>query len=123
MNMNIFFYKYLNVKGKLNKRNSFKNQIYKYTHYKPHLLNENTQTKVMTSLASVISLLLSFSLAIFSNAASFKKLPLPGKRSGPEAFAFDSTGKGFYTGVSGGKILRYLPGKGFVDFGYITVSS
>lgn len=77
----------------------------------------------MTSFVSVISLLLSFSLAIFSGAASFQKFPVPGKRSGPEAFAFDTTGKGFYTGVSGGKIFKYLPGKGYVDFGYITVSS
>ncbi|WZZ33573.1 hypothetical protein YC2023_016974 [Brassica napus] len=72
----------------------------------------------MTSFVSVISLLLSFSLAIFSDAASFQKFPVPGKRSGPEAFAFDSTGKGFYTGVSGvaskdasGKLFKYDPSK------------
>ncbi|KAL1216809.1 Protein STRICTOSIDINE SYNTHASE-LIKE 11 [Cardamine amara subsp. amara] len=62
-------------------------------------------------------------IAVFSDDKSFQKLPVPGKRSGPEAFAFDSTGKGFYTGVSGGKILKYLPGKGYVDFAHITVSA
>ncbi|CAH2067177.1 unnamed protein product [Thlaspi arvense] len=45
------------------------------------------------------------------------------QRTGPEGFAFDPTGKGFYTGISGGKILKYIPGKGYVDFGYITESS
>ncbi|CAA7043202.1 unnamed protein product [Microthlaspi erraticum] len=61
----------------------------------------------MTSSVFVISLLLlSLSSAVFSDDTSFQKLPVPGKRSGPESFAFDSTGKGFYTGVSGGKILK-----------------
>ncbi|KAL1216808.1 Protein STRICTOSIDINE SYNTHASE-LIKE 12 [Cardamine amara subsp. amara] len=78
----------------------------------------------MTSFVFIISLLLlSLSSAVFSDDANFTKLPVPGKRSGPEAFAFDSTGKGFYTGVSGGKILKYVPDKGFVDFAQITKSS
>ncbi|CAA7043201.1 unnamed protein product [Microthlaspi erraticum] len=80
----------------------------------------------MKSVVSMISLilLLSFSSAVFSDdASSFQNLTVPGQRTGPEAFAFDSTGNGFYTGVSGGKILKYLPGKGFADYGYITVSS
>ncbi|AAF36735.1 putative strictosidine synthase transcription factor WD40-like family [Arabidopsis thaliana] len=77
----------------------------------------------MASFVFVISLLLlSFSSAVFSDDASFQKLPVPDKRSGPESFAFDSTG-GFYTGVSGGKILKYVPGKGYVDFAQITDSS
>ncbi|KAH0897819.1 hypothetical protein HID58_047387 [Brassica napus] len=61
--------------------------------------------------------------AVVSDDASFQKLPVPGKRSGPESFAFDSTGKDFYTGVSGGKILKYTPDKGFVDFAQITKTS
>lgn len=78
----------------------------------------------MASFVFVISLLLlSLSSAVFSDDASFQKLPVPGQRSGPESFAFDSTGKGFYTGVSGGKILKYLPDKGYVDFAQITESS
>ncbi|KAL0801774.1 hypothetical protein Bca101_056950 [Brassica carinata] len=64
-----------------------------------------------------------FSRAVFSDDASFLKLPVPGNRSGPEAFAIDSTGKGFYTGVSGGKILSYTPGKGYIEFAYMTESS
>ncbi|KAG2252946.1 hypothetical protein Bca52824_083082 [Brassica carinata] len=35
----------------------------------------------------------------------------------------DSNGKGFYTGVSGGTILKYTPEKGFVIFAHITKSS
>ncbi|KAG7651633.1 Strictosidine synthase conserved region [Arabidopsis thaliana x Arabidopsis arenosa] len=79
----------------------------------------------MTSFCSMISLLLLLSLSspVFSDDASFQKLPVPETRSGPEAFAFDSTGKGFYTGVSGGKILKYLPETGYVDFAQITESS
>ncbi|ESQ27764.1 hypothetical protein EUTSA_v10019730mg [Eutrema salsugineum] len=78
----------------------------------------------MTSSIFVIALLLlSLSSAVFSDDASFQKLPVPGKRSGPESFAFDSTGNGFYTGVSGGKILKYTPEKGFVDFAGITKTS
>ncbi|CAH8334539.1 unnamed protein product [Eruca vesicaria subsp. sativa] len=79
----------------------------------------------MASYVFVISLLLLSHLsAVISDDASFQKLPVPGKRSGPESFAFDSTGrKAFYTGVSGGKILKYTPDKGFVDFAQITKSS
>lgn len=90
--------------------------------------NKNSRTG-MTTFSSMISsmisllLLLSLSSAVFSDAASFTKLPVPKTRSGPEAFAFDSTGKGFYTGVSGGKILKYLPETGYVDFAQITNSS
>ncbi|CAN8239715.1 unnamed protein product [Cochlearia groenlandica] len=78
----------------------------------------------MTWSVFVISLLvLSLSSAVFSDDASFQKLPVPGKRSGTESFAFASTGKGFYTGVSGGKILKYTPENGFVDFAQITTTS
>ncbi|AAF36736.1 putative strictosidine synthase; 41777-43912 [Arabidopsis thaliana] len=81
---------------------------------------------MMRSFVSLISLLLllSFSSSVLSTKkSSFQKLPVPGNRTGPEAFAFDSTGKGFYTGVTGGKILKYLPKKGYVDFAQITNSS
>lgn len=38
---------------------------------------------------------------------------------GPEAFVFDSSGAGPYTGVSDGRILKYQgPNVGFVDFAY-----
>ncbi|KAG5409974.1 hypothetical protein IGI04_006293 [Brassica rapa subsp. trilocularis] len=78
----------------------------------------------MTLYIFLISLLLlSLLSAVVSDDASFQKLPVPGKRSGPESFAFDSTGKAFYTGVSGGKILKYTPDKGFVDFAQITKTS
>ncbi|XP_010428362.1 PREDICTED: protein STRICTOSIDINE SYNTHASE-LIKE 12-like [Camelina sativa] len=78
----------------------------------------------MASFVFVISLLLlSLSSAVFSDDVAFQKLLVPGKRSGPESFAFDPTGKGFYTGVSGGKILKYTPENGFVDFAQMTKSS
>ncbi|CAN7064696.1 unnamed protein product [Brassica oleracea var. botrytis] len=78
----------------------------------------------MTLSVFLISLLLlSLSSAVFSDDASFQKLPIPGKRSGPEAFAFDTTGKAFFTGVSGGKILKYTADKGFEDFAEITTTS
>ncbi|CAH8359455.1 unnamed protein product [Eruca vesicaria subsp. sativa] len=76
----------------------------------------------MTSIFVISLLLLSLSPAVFSDDASFQKLPVPGMRSGPEAFAFD-TAKSFYTGVSGGKILKYTPQKGFEDFALITKNS
>ncbi|KAJ0229444.1 hypothetical protein HA466_0316050 [Hirschfeldia incana] len=75
------------------------------------------------SIISLLVLLLSLSSAVISDGESFQKLPVPENRSGPEAFAFDSTGKGFYTGVSGGKILKYTPETGYVDFAQITESS
>ena len=61
-------------------------------------------------------LLLSLLWAVLSVDASFQTLPLPILMSGPQCFAFNSTGKGFYTGVSGGTILKYTPEKGFVIF-------
>ncbi|KFK41840.1 hypothetical protein AALP_AA2G178200 [Arabis alpina] len=71
----------------------------------------------------VLVLVLSLSSAVFSDDLSFQKLPVPEGRTGPESFAFDSTGKGFYTGVSGGKILKYLPETGYVNFAQITETS
>ncbi|CAN8234915.1 unnamed protein product [Cochlearia groenlandica] len=77
-----------------------------------------------SSYLFLISLLvLSLSSVVFSDETSFKKLDVPGKRSGPESFAFDTVGKGFFTGVSGGKILKYTPENGFVDFAQITKTS
>ena len=85
---------------------------------------KNKAKNTMTSSVFLISLLLlSLSSAVFSDDASFQKLPIPGKRSGPEAFAFDTIGKAFFTGVSGGKILKYTADKGFEDFAEITTTS
>ncbi|CAN7086350.1 unnamed protein product [Brassica oleracea var. botrytis] len=68
-------------------------------------------------------LLLSLLWAVLSVDGSFQTLPLPILMSGPQSFAFNSTGKGFDTGVSGGTILKYTPEKGFVIFAHITKSS
>ncbi|KAF8104735.1 hypothetical protein N665_0169s0018 [Sinapis alba] len=80
---------------------------------------------MMSSLSTISPLLLLLSLlwAVISVDASFQRLPLPIPMSGPQTFAFTSTGKGFYTGVSGGTILKYTPDKGFVSFAHITESS
>ncbi|WZZ68979.1 protein STRICTOSIDINE SYNTHASE-LIKE 12-like [Brassica napus] len=71
--------------------------------------------------------ILSFLLNLFSSHSfvsalqTFQKIPLPPGVSGPEAFAFDSHGGGPYTGVSGGKILKYQGSElGFTEFAYIT---
>ena len=78
----------------------------------------------MTSLSTIsLLLLLSLVCAVISVDASFQSLPLPILMSGPQSFAFNSTEKGFYTGVSGGTILKYTPEKGFVTFARITESS
>ncbi|XP_010537421.1 PREDICTED: protein STRICTOSIDINE SYNTHASE-LIKE 12-like [Tarenaya hassleriana] len=55
-----------------------------------------------------------------SAAGTFRKIELPPPRTtGPEAFAFDPRGEGPYTGVSGGKILKYNgPLLGFVHFSF-----
>lgn len=88
------------------------------------------------SLFSIISLLLLLPSLSSAVNTSFQKLPLPKEifrswpvnivleeRFGPQTFAFNSTGKGFYTAVSGGKILKYTPETGFVDFAYMTKDS
>lgn len=122
--MNINLYKYLKSKeeSSIKGNKNTKNQSYKNTDHKPQSSNKTKPTKVMTLSIFLISLL-SLSPVVFSDDASFQKLPVPGNRSGTEAFAIDSTGKGFYTGVSGGKILSYTPGKGYIEFAYMTKSS
>ncbi|KAJ4875077.1 Protein STRICTOSIDINE SYNTHASE-LIKE 12 [Raphanus sativus] len=70
-------------------------------------------------LCFLLCLLTSHSLV--SPLQTFQKIPLPPGVSGPEAFAFDSHGVGPYTGVSGGKILKYQgPKLGFTEFAYIS---
>ncbi|CAN8239719.1 unnamed protein product [Cochlearia groenlandica] len=71
----------------------------------------------------IFLLIISLLSVVIADELSFQKLPVPESRSGPEAFAFDFTGKGFYTGVSGGKILKYTPETGYVNFAQITESS
>ncbi|CAH8390386.1 unnamed protein product [Eruca vesicaria subsp. sativa] len=78
---------------------------------------------MMSSLSTISLLLLSLLWAVISVDASFQPLPLPILMSGPHSFAFNSTENGFYTGVSGGTILKYTPEEGFVVFAHITESS
>ncbi|XP_027124821.2 protein STRICTOSIDINE SYNTHASE-LIKE 11-like [Coffea arabica] len=50
---------------------------------------------------------------------SFEKLPLPSTATSPESLAFNLLGEGPYTGVSDGRILKYIRlTKSFVDFAY-----
>ena len=67
----------------------------------------------------VFIFLLSFSSIVLSQFNTFQKLDLPSTSAGPEAIAFDPMGRGPYTGVSDGKIVRYDgPNNGFVDFAF-----
>ncbi|KAJ4713290.1 Strictosidine synthase [Melia azedarach] len=69
-------------------------------------------------MLSLLILLFSFPPIVLS-ANFFTILPLPSTTVGPEAFVFDSSGAGPYTGVSDGRILKYQgPNVGFVDFAY-----
>lgn len=75
------------------------------------------QTERVFMLCFVLILVSSHSLV--SCLQTFQKILLPPPITGPEAFAFDSHGGGPYTGVSGGKILKYQgPTLGFVEFAY-----
>ncbi|KAL3522398.1 hypothetical protein ACH5RR_015232 [Cinchona calisaya] len=50
---------------------------------------------------------------------SFTKLPLPSTVASPESLAFDFLGEGPYTGVSDGRILKYIRlTESFIDFAY-----
>lgn len=77
-------------------------------------------------MAIFIFLLLSTfpSLIVLNDAknitvTSFTKLPLPSTAQSPESVAFDLLGGGPYTGVSDGRILKYIRlTKSFVDFAY-----
>ncbi|KAF7838581.1 protein STRICTOSIDINE SYNTHASE-LIKE 12 [Senna tora] len=50
------------------------------------------------------------------------RLQLPSPLTGPESLAFDSSGAGPYTGVSDGRIFKYVGAEsgGFVEFAYTT---
>ncbi|KAF7827905.1 protein STRICTOSIDINE SYNTHASE-LIKE 10-like [Senna tora] len=70
-----------------------------------------------------ISLLLSFATFTFSSSGvrvidglkNYSELRLPNGTSGPESLAFDCHGKGPYTGVSDGRILKWT-GTQWVEF-------
>ncbi|XP_044476698.1 protein STRICTOSIDINE SYNTHASE-LIKE 12-like [Mangifera indica] len=74
---------------------------------------------ICSGMSMLFSISLFFLLSLPSVTLSFKStlLPLPSNTSAPEALAFDPAGAGPYTGVSDGRILKYLnPRVGFVDF-------
>ncbi|XP_050226465.1 protein STRICTOSIDINE SYNTHASE-LIKE 2-like [Mercurialis annua] len=62
-------------------------------------------------LALTISLLIAFKISNYnyqpSNTIDYGVLPLPGTAIGPESFAFDNLGRGPYTGVGDGRIIRW----------------
>ncbi|KAJ0048667.1 hypothetical protein Pint_16353 [Pistacia integerrima] len=71
------------------------------------------------SLSMLSSLSFFFLLSLPSVTLSYKPelLLLPSTTSAPEALAFDPAGAGPYTGISDGRILKYInPNVGFVDF-------
>ncbi|XP_010428359.1 PREDICTED: protein STRICTOSIDINE SYNTHASE-LIKE 11-like isoform X2 [Camelina sativa] len=83
-----------------------------------HQRNRMLQTQRVFIFCCLLILFSSHSLV--SALQTFQKIPLPPQITGPEAFAFDPQGGGPYTGVSGGKILKYQgPTLGFTEFAYI----
>lgn len=70
-------------------------------------------------LLAILSIIIQFTFSLHTVQSvllqTFQKLPLPA--NGPESMAFDSKGHGPYTGISDGRIVKYLGSKkGFVDF-------
>ena len=67
-------------------------------------------------MLSILIIFLSFPSLVLSTQ-SFKKLQLPSPTMGADSFAFDSLGKGPYTGIADGRILKYYEASGaFADF-------
>ncbi|KAK0587239.1 hypothetical protein LWI29_019610 [Acer saccharum] len=67
-------------------------------------------------MLSILIIFLSFPSIVLSTQ-SFKKLQLPSPTMGADSFAFDSLGKGPYTGIADGRILKYYEASGgFADF-------
>ncbi|PON92691.1 Strictosidine synthase [Trema orientale] len=58
------------------------------------------------------------SIVLSQNVSTFQKLDLPSNSAGPESLAFNFLGRGFYTGISDGRIVKY-DGSKFSD-AYIT---
>ncbi|XP_068647405.1 protein STRICTOSIDINE SYNTHASE-LIKE 10-like [Aristolochia californica] len=50
----------------------------------------------------------------------YSRIDLPPGVTGPETAAFDTAGGGPYTGVSDGRILKFVPKNGWVDFATTT---
>lgn len=72
-----------------------------------------------TSITAAILIIFILLLCSTSTASSrvIRRLFLPSPITGPESLAFDSIGGGPYTGVSDGRILKYVgPNDGFVEF-------
>ncbi|KAJ0048666.1 hypothetical protein Pint_16354 [Pistacia integerrima] len=71
----------------------------------------------MTTSMLFISLFFFLSLPSVLPLSDLEKLYLPSNTTGSEALAFDPAGAGPYTGVSAGRILKYVnPTDGFQDF-------
>ncbi|KAI3416867.1 Str_synth domain-containing protein [Psidium guajava] len=49
---------------------------------------------------------------------TYETLTLPPGTGGPKAFAFNLLGGGPYTSISDGRIVKYVPPFGFIDFAY-----
>jgi hypothetical protein len=50
-------------------------------------------------------------LEIREEGEDLELIPLDGGAAGPESVAFDGSGDGPYTGVSDGRVLRWVPGE------------
>lgn len=70
------------------------------------------------TIAIVAFLLLMIPSAIASDLPIYETLSLPLRTGGPESIAFDLLEGGPYTGISNGRIVKYVPLLSFIDFAF-----
>lgn len=94
----------------------------KYKYHSKDILATSILT-MLVMLSIFLSIFLSFSSQLHLSSGEhvtykaqfLERLPLPA--TGPESIAFDAAGGGPYTGISDGRILKYVNGSvGFVEF-------
>ncbi|XP_030455387.1 protein STRICTOSIDINE SYNTHASE-LIKE 12-like [Syzygium oleosum] len=73
--------------------------------------------KAATMMIGIAAFLL-FALPPATAGPVYETLPLPQGTNGPESLAFDLFGSGPYTGISDGRIVKYVPLLGFTDFAF-----
>ncbi|KAK3440384.1 hypothetical protein EUGRSUZ_B00663 [Eucalyptus grandis] len=70
------------------------------------------------STASAITAFLLFALPSVIAVTVYTTLSLPPGTGGPKSVAFDLRGGGPYAGISDGRIVKYTPPLGFIDFAF-----
>ncbi|KAI6683332.1 hypothetical protein NL676_029245 [Syzygium grande] len=77
--------------------------------------------KAATTMLGIAAFLL-FALPLATAGPIYETFPLPQGTNGPESLAFDLLGAGPYTGISDGRIVKYVPPLGFIDFAFTAVT-